>query len=224
MFSFYNLLLFAHVLLFVYWLGSDVGVFYGVRYILRADLSLETRRTVMALVHWIDVFPRICLVMMVPVGTSLAIVTGLIEVPEAQQTPLMLMLWIGGLAWLTIVLKLYTGTNGALAPVDWTVRIVVMAGFAVAGIASLAGAGPVVEGVNWLAIKMILYACAIGCGIALRLLGKPFGAAYGQIMAGNSTPEIEAALSQSMQRSRKVVILLWLLVATTAYLGVTKAV
>lgn len=32
--SVYFLLLFAHVMLFAYWLGSDVGVFYGMRFVL----------------------------------------------------------------------------------------------------------------------------------------------------------------------------------------------
>lgn len=37
--SVYFLLLFAHVMLFAYWLGSDVGVFYGMRFVLDSRLS-----------------------------------------------------------------------------------------------------------------------------------------------------------------------------------------
>lgn len=224
MFTLYNLLLFTHVLLFVYWLGADVGVFYGVRYVLRSDLSLETRKTVMALVHWIDALPRICLVMMVPVGSSLAILSGLIELSEAWRAPLLAGIWLVGLAWLAIVMRLYSGAKGWLTQVDWTIRVVVMLGFLVAGASSLAGLGPVMPGINWLALKFIFYAGAIGCGITLRLLGKPFGAAYAQIMAGHSTPELEARLANAMQTSRKVVVLLWVFVAATAFLGITKSI
>lgn len=222
MFTVYNFLLFAHILLFVYWLGSDVGVFYGVRFVLNPNLSLETRRTVMALIHWIDVFPRICLVLMVPVGVSLALHLGLLAVPPGAQAPLLVAVWLFGLAWLAIVLRIYTGAKGWLTPVDWVVRITMMLGFIGAGIASLAGAGPVAAGANWLAAKLILFGAVIGCGIALRVLGRPFGQAYGQIMAGQSTPALELSLQATMRQTRLVVVVLWALVAVTAFVGLTK--
>jgi hypothetical protein len=223
MLSIYNLLLFAHVLLFVYWLGSDVGVFYGVRYVLKPELSLETRRTVMALVHWIDAFPRICLVLMVPVGISLAVKLELLMVPATARAPLLLTVWVLGLAWLVMVLRIYTGAKGWIVSVDWIVRIGVMLGFLGAGGASLVGLGPVADGAHWLAAKLILFGAIIGCGIALRVLGRPFGRAYAQIMNGGSTPELELALQTAMQRSRNVVVVLWILVAATAFIGLTKA-
>lgn len=224
MLSTYNLLLFAHVLLFVYWLGSDVGVFYGVRYVLRPDLQPETRRTVMALVHWIDAFPRICLVLMVPVGASLSLQLGLVNVPASLHAPVLLAVWILGIGWLVLVLRIYGGAKGWITSVDWIVRITVMLGFFGAGAASLAGFGPVVEGANWLAAKFILFAGAIGCGIGLRLLGRPFGKAYTQIMQGGSTPALERDLQRAMQQSRRIVVVLWILVAMTGFLGLAKAI
>src|SRR6266700_3299348 len=126
MFTVYNLLLFAHVLLFVYWLGSDIGVFYGVRFVLNPNLSLETRRTVMALVHWIDAFPRICLVLMIPVGISLALQLELLTVPVGARTPLLAAVWAIGLAWLAMVLRIYKGATGWVTYLDWGVRIAIM--------------------------------------------------------------------------------------------------
>lgn len=220
----YNLLLFAHVLLFVYWLGSDVGVFYGVRFVLNPELSVETRKTVMALVHWIDALPRICLVSMVPVGTSLAVQLGLVDVPEAMQAPLLIGVWVLGLAWLAIVIRIYGGATGSITRVDYVIRIATMIAFPVFGITSLLGRGPFVAGNDWLAVKAILFGLVIACGLALRVLGKPFGQAYAQIVAGNSTPEVEARLSDAMVKSKRVVVVLWLLVAATAYLGLTKTI
>lgn len=222
MFTTYSLLLFSHLLLFVYWLGADIGVFYGIRYVLKPELSLETRRTVMAVVHWIDALPRICLVLMMPVGLTLASTTGLLNLPDGLTTAFLVAAWVVGLAWLVIVLRIYKGARGWIARVDWVVRIAVMLGFLVAGIASLAGIGPAVEGANWLAVKMMLFAGAIGCGIGLRILAKPFVAAYSRIMERGSTPDVEAALSRAMRQSKQVVLLLWLLVAAAAYIGVAK--
>lgn len=218
----YYLLLFAHVMLFVYWLGSDVGVFYGVRFVLDSDLSIETRKTVMALVHWIDAFPRICLVLMVPVGLSLALYLGLLEVPEESQSLFLAAVWLLGLFWLYLVVRIYGGAKGWLTRVDYVIRIGTMIGFLVAGITSFAGKGPFAPGNEWLAVKVILFAGVIACGLILRVLGKPFGEAMGQILAGQSTPEIEAKLRTAMGQSKRVVVILWILVAVIAFLGLTK--
>lgn len=219
----YNLLLFAHVLLFVYWLGSDVGVFHGVRFVLNPNLSLETRKTVMALIHWIDAFPRICLVLTVPVGLSLAITLGLLEVPEASQGLFLTAVWVIGLFWLFLVVRIYGGAKGWFTRVDWVIRIATMLGFLVAGISSFAGHGPFAAGNEWLAVKAILFAGVIGCGLILRIQGKPFGEALTQILAGQSTPEVEKKLSETMAQSKRVVVVLWTLVAVIGFLGLTKS-
>ena len=221
--SIYNLLLFAHLLLFVYWLGSDIGVFYGIRFVLDPKLSIETRKTVMALVHWIDALPRICLVMMVPVGLSLAALSGLLPVTGVAQGVAIAIAWVVGLTWLTIVLRIYKGAKGVIVRIDYAIRITVMAGFLAGGISSLLGYGPIVAGAGFLAVKCILFGGIIGCGLMLRILGKPFGEALAQILSGHSTPAIETALQLAMSRSKIVVIVLWLLVAAAGYIGLVRS-
>jgi len=220
--SVYFLLLFAHVMLFAYWLGSDVGVFYGMRFVLDSRLSIETRRTVMALVHWIDAIPRICLVLMVPVGLSLSIILGLLDVPEQSQSLFLAALWVIGLFWLYLVVRIYGGAKSWLPRTDYVIRVSTMLGFFVAGVSSLAGKGPFLAGNEWLAMKAILFAGVIGCGLMLRILGRPFGAALAQILDGRSTPEVEARLRETMVQSKRVVLVLWALVACIAFLGLTK--
>ena len=41
----YTALLYVHVLALVYWLGGDLGTFLSSRYVLRRDLSVESRQT-----------------------------------------------------------------------------------------------------------------------------------------------------------------------------------
>lgn len=220
--SLYDLLLFAHVILFVYWLGSDVGVFYGIGYVTKPELSLETRQTIMSVIHWIDAFPRVCLVMMVPVGLSLSIHAGFIPVPQGLALPLMAVAWIACLAWLYIVLKIYAGKKGVLLAFDMVLRVGVMLSFFVVGILSMSGIWPVVAGGNWLALKLVLFAMVIACGLGLRWMNRPTGEALGAILAGNSTPEAELKLRNSVKAARGIVILLWSLVAIIAYLGLIK--
>ena len=215
-------LLFAHLLLFVYWLGSDIGVFYGIRYVLDPSRSLEARRTAMAIVHWIDLLPRICLVLMVPVGLSLAASLGLLDLGAASLNILLALAWIVGILWLMAVVRLYGGVTGWLVKADWVVRLSVASGFLLTGAASFAGFGPVAEGANWLALKMIFFACAIFCGIGLRILGKPFGRALTTILDGRGTDETEAELLGAMRQSKRIVLLLWAFVLAAAFVGVAK--
>jgi hypothetical protein len=222
MVGFDTLLLFAHLLLFVYWLGSDIGVFYGIRFVTDPSRSIEARKTAMAIVHWIDLLPRICLVLMVPVGLTLSVNRGLLDIAPDQQQLLLIVAWIGGLLWLTAVVRLYGGVKGWLVKADWVVRLSVAFGFLISGIASFAGTGPVVDGGNWLALKMIFFSCAIFCGIALRFLGRPFGEALGLILAGKGDAATEAKLSNAMMHSKRVVLLLWGFVIATAFVGMTK--
>lgn len=222
--SLYDILLFAHVMLFVYWLGSDVGVFYGIGFVTKPELSLETRQTIMSVIHWIDAFPRVCLVMMVPVGLTLSIQAGFIPVAEGLAGPLLAVAWIACLAWLYVVLRIYAGNKGILLAIDMVLRVGVMLSFFLIGLLSLSGIWPVVAGGSWLAVKMVLFALVIACGLGLRWMNRPTGEALGAILAGNSTPEAELKLRNSVKAARGIVILLWSLVAVIAYLGLIKPV
>ena len=218
----YDLVLFAHVLLFVYWLGSDIGVFHSITYALKPDLSLETRQTVMAIVHWIDAIPRICFALMVPVGVTLSVMTGFVPLGPGLNAPVLAVTWLVSLGWLVASVFVYNGRSGVIAQMEFGFRLLLMLGFLGAGLGSIAGYGPVIEGANWLALKLILFAGIIACSLALEILGKPMLAALDPIMQGNSTPELEAKLSRAVQTSRGVVVVLWGLIAVTGFLGVAK--
>lgn len=75
---------------------------------------------------------------------------------------------------------------------------------------------------RWLALKVGCYGLAIGCGIGIRLQLKPFGPAFASLMTTGSTPDVERALRQSIERSMPFVIAIWTLVLTAAALGVFK--
>jgi len=55
-----NVLIFVHVLLFGYWLGSDLGVFYCDSQLTRDDLSLDERLRVRQIRRKVDMAPRTC--------------------------------------------------------------------------------------------------------------------------------------------------------------------
>src|SRR5208283_442262 len=99
----YIFLVLVHILLFVYWLGSDLGVFYSAKFVADPKLSLETRRTIMKIVHFIDLFPRMTLVLTLPAGATLALLGGYAPLPAGWEWPALAAVWIAGLVWLALV-------------------------------------------------------------------------------------------------------------------------
>ena len=63
---------YIHVLLFVYWLGGDAGVFYSSRFVLNSKLSRDARLTAFKIFVNLDMLPRYCLALMLTVGGVLA--------------------------------------------------------------------------------------------------------------------------------------------------------
>jgi uncharacterized membrane protein len=54
----YVLIKLLHILLFVYWLGADIGVFYSARFVREASLGREARQTATRIMGWVDQIPR----------------------------------------------------------------------------------------------------------------------------------------------------------------------
>ena len=218
----YAALILVHILLLVYWLGADLGVFYSAGFLTDAKLSIETRRTVMKILHFIDLFPRMALVMMLPVGISLALIGGYASVSPDWTIPVIVLAWVAASAWLMLVVKNYGSPTAGLTRLDYWIRYLVIAGLlAVAG-ASFAGFGPIGPGSVWLALKLVVFAGIILCGLGIRATFKPFAAAFGQLVREGSSPAVEAAMKQAQSRVRPVVLTLWAALVIEAFLGLSK--
>lgn len=216
----YSLLLVAHLVLFAYWLGGDVGVFYSSYRVCDPSLGKEARLTALRIMMWVDMIPRYCLVSIFPVGLSIASLLGWWATPPGFVAGV----WLFSAAWLWMVWANhhYQGKplGEALRKVDLVVRIAVIAALLYVGIAGLAGAGPVNQ--PWLAAKVVLFAALIFCGLMIRVLIGPFGPVFGRIMQGGSTPELEAELTRTMNRARPFVVAIWAGLVAMAYLGAVK--
>ena len=60
--------LILHLLLFAYWLGGDIGVYYSSGMVVNPKLGIEARRIAGKIMMNIDLVPRICLSLMLTVG------------------------------------------------------------------------------------------------------------------------------------------------------------
>jgi len=218
----YGLLVLVHILLLVYWLGADVGVFYSAGYLVNPDLSIETRRTVMKIVHFIDLLPRMALVTMLPVGMTLAVAGGYAALPAGLAVPILAAIWVGAFAWLRLVVKIYHGPNPTLTKLDYVIRYAVMAGLVLLALCSILGVGPIEPRAYWLSAKLVIFAFIILCGLGIRVTFRPLADAFGRLMTEGSKPEIEQAMIDAHARVRPIVLVLWAALVVESFLGLSK--
>jgi len=216
-----NWLILAHLLLFVYWLGGDLGVFYSSRFVTNPALGKEARATAAHIMLAVDLAPRICMILILPVGLTLAAMQwGLGLGAGALAT-----IWVASLAWLALAVSIYFREGQpvahTMARIDQVIRYGVIALVGGAAVWSLLGDGPV-AGQFWLATKMLIFALLVACGLGIRAVIKPFGPAFGQLMREGSTPELEATLGSSVARARPFVLVIWAGLVVSAALGIFK--
>ncbi len=216
-----------HIVLFAYWLGGDVGVYYASRYILKSDLGPEARAVSTKIMHGVDIAPRVSLVLILPSGITL-MAWGPLGDDFFVHGWLLALVWVAGLAWLTVSLIDYRGGNTPIARMsqqaDLLVRYSLSAGLVAVGVYTMIATDPfgVETNPKWLGAKVVAYALCIFCGVMIRRQLVPFGPAFGQLVTSGTTPEVEKAILGSIRRCEPWVYGIWTLVLLAAALGVIK--
>ncbi len=202
------LLIFAHVLLFVYWVGADLAVFYGAGIAADPKLGAEAREAIGRLTRFVDQFPRSSVPLIGAVGATLAAARGYADIDGAWLT----VIWVVALGWVGMNVYLYMNHGApektrAVMSFDLWFRIAILLIVGGVGLASLAGQG--ITDQPWLAIKLLLFALAIVFALGVRVLFKPFRPALARIVAGNPNPDDEAVMKNSLARTRLAVLGIW---------------
>ena len=126
----YPALKFIHLLLFVYWLGDDPGTFYGGRFVADSKLSPAARATAAKIMLGVDIAPKICMPLFLPLGIQMAAMQGLLLVPGFAQAAM----WLASAGWLAMVLAVhhYSGQplGTSIGRIDFWFRVAVIAGLA----------------------------------------------------------------------------------------------
>ncbi|MCB2108172.1 MAG: hypothetical protein KDE14_10745 [Rhodobacteraceae bacterium] len=219
--SFDTVMLILHILFFCYWLGTDVGVFYSASQMLRADISTESRLVCAKIMTFLDQAPRVSMAGIFTVGATLGIMRGYIDVPKYWLIPI----WVVGVLWVCSVLFLYINEHHpekikTVKAIDFNFRLTMIALLTVLSIASLLGAG--VTEKNWLALKVLVFAGTMACGVGVRVAMKDFGANYGPMLKGTATPEQVARAQAIMVNAKYFVVSIWGLLVVAAALGAWK--
>ena len=129
--------LYLHILLLVFWVGTDVGVFIAAKWSERSALSIETRQTVLQLGMVLDRLPRSALTLIIPSGCQLAVASGWLQLSGAMLGGM----WLFAALWLAILWRGFLSsdpkTQEQSAKINWLLNLVLALVVSAAGVYSL---------------------------------------------------------------------------------------
>lgn len=217
----YDLLIYIHTVLFVYWLGGDLGVYLSAKFVADRNLSLDERFRFMHVLMQCDMGPRTALIALIPLGFQMAWMQGLSPI---GGTPL-IAIWVFCMIWLAANWWMFFNDRHAMTEklrgIDMYIRYAVILSMGGLGLMSLVTDAPIAD--KWLAAKIFLFGIAVVLGVYLRGEIKNWIIGFGMVRAGGDEATkgndiIEAALG----RSKVAALILWTVVATVAFLGKVK--
>ena len=219
--SLYQMLVFFHLLLFVLWLGADVGVFMlGQHFRKREKWSLPQRLALLQLLVNVDMVPRSAWALMVPLTLTMVDAGGWWDLPIWAIG----LAWIIGAIWLWLVWDAHIHDQTERAKRDNRIESVLKIGLTIfylgLGIISLVEGAPLAP--TWLATKAVMFGLIFAAAIMIDVAFKPVGPLLGKLIKEGSSDETEIPLRRTMDRTRVWVWVVYLLLLGTAFLGNIK--
>lgn len=219
--SAYPILVYVHLLLFVLWLGADVGVFVlGQHFRRRAAYTLDQRLALLKLLVEVDMVPRTAWALMVPVSLSVATAGGWAELPGWMLAAA----WAIAGVWLFLVWDSHLHDQTPRAArnrrIEFWLKVALTVFYLALGIVSLANDGPLAP--DWLAWKAVLFGLIFAAAIMIDVAFKPVGPLLGRLLSEGSSDATELPLLRTMNRTRLWVWCVYLLLVATSYLGNVK--
>ncbi len=205
----------AHLLVFAYWLGGDLGAFYTSAYMTDAKRAKGERLLALKVLGDLDMAPRTALILALPTGLTLAVAKAWLAL-----SPLMIaLLWVAALAWLALawfVHLRHSGPASLARRLDLLIRWLALAGLiGGGGFIVVTKAAPLFIGLK----LMILGGCVL-LGLLIRAVMGPLGPAIGVLMGPSGpTTESDAVIREVLSRARPLVVCLWGLLICAALLG-----
>ena len=217
----YDILIYVHTVLFVYWLGGDLGVYLSAKFVADRNLSLDERFRFMKLLMQCDMGPRTALISLLPVGFQMAWDLGVSPIGGIYLAAI----WVAGLLWLGANWWMFFNEQNPLTAklkgIDMYIRYGVVIGMGGLGLLSFINGTPIED--NWLAAKILLFAGAVVLGVYLRSEIKNLILGFGMIRAGGDEADKgNDIVSAALDRSKVAALFLWFIVALIAFIGKVK--
>lgn len=213
---------FLHLLLFVYWLGGDLGVFLLAKAAKRSSLSFAERAFALQMAVRIDLIPRLCFALMWPVGLQVTASGGFAIVPPAA----IIVSWIFAFGWIGLLFAIgrfeAQPLGATLTQINLGLQLLVMLVIGYFGVTALLGMGPLPGG--WFGAKVLLFALIFAASIGIDLAFRPIGPAFARLASEGSQPDIETAIAGAIDGAIRWVWMLYGLLVLIAFFGVTKVI
>lgn len=212
----YDVVLFVHLLGWVFWLGTDVGVFLSAKYAERGDLSAETRLTVLGMGMVLDRFPRFAMPIVWLTGIMLMHNLGYAFVPVEAAVVI-------ALIWLAVTWAVIFQPPGS-AGHKWAniAQTVILAAI----ILGMGGASSYLLSTGdmplWLALKWFAYVLVAVTVIALEKAFAPLGPLLGELATSPGGDELNARISAVLRPVYPIVIAIYAWTLLAAASGVSK--
>ena len=221
----YDWLVIFHLLLFVYWLGGDMGVFYSSGMAIDPELTNAQRVTASKIMIDLDFVPRICMTLMLTVGGLLAWLGDFgIEHPLWQKVGFIAL----GPGWLAMVVYLHyahgTELSKIVTKIDFWFRWALVIYLVIATVVSFYIGR--LDTAPWVGAKLIIFAGLVFCGLMIRVYIP--GYIQGivtlrqQVDQPSMSDEMNETMDKSLAKCRPFVLAIWVGLFVECWLGVVK--
>ena len=216
----YEIWKFLHICMFVFWLGTDMGVMICSKKSTDTKLSIDARFQLLEIAVVIELLPRVMWVMALPLGIHLSKSLGYID-PSLMT---LLGMWAFVIAWLIINVGGATNLDKPwgqqLSKINRFVVAALGVGLIAVAISSFMGNGPYEA--NSIALKVGLYGLINITVLGIETAFFPLGAAFARLATEGSSPELEESISSGMRTTLMWVHATYIMIFVVAFIGVTK--
>ena len=210
---------FFHVVLFVYAIGGDIAVYFIGNYITREELTIEERLRVRSMRFLVDMSARTSLVLLLPIGFTLATTFG----SEIKGTALTV-IWLFSFVWLGLIwlvhFKKETATGELLRKLDLLIRYILSGLLITLGIFCLT-TNQIIQS-DWLSWKIIIFGLILVNGIWIRAIVGRMRKSIQLAQDSDTKTEGEELIKKDQEVLNKAALLIWVLVILMAFLGELK--
>ena len=213
---------YLHILMFVFWVGTDMGVFLSCKKATDPKLSLDARFLLLHMALRIELLPRTMWKAALPLGVTLSATMDLIQISTAGLAAV----WVFSIAWWALSM---TGAWHYDKPLGHTLTKINNAVTSIVGLtlifvaySSATGNGLFDADASWLHWKVGIYGAINLMIVAMLYVFDPMGIAFGRLAVEGSTPEIEATISTIMDRATVTIWLTYILICVVGFIATTK--
>ncbi len=217
----YPTLVWFHVLLLVFWLGADLGVFILGQHFRKRNLySVPERLILLKLLVITDMGPRTAWALMVP---SSLVLLKLGPWWPGMPDWLLVSGFVLGAVWLWLVWDAHTHDQTPRAAraraFENPLKYLLTGFYLTLGSVSLVNGGPLQEFLAW---KALLFGLIFVAAILIDMAFRPVGPQLMALISQGSSDATEVPLRRTMDRTRIWVMLVYLLLLAISWIGVTK--